>query len=151
VKAAQSPNSSAFCSNGHAGVLRIGRPQPLVYSTVWWRLRTRIGIRVGRLAKAKEQMGKPATRQIDGTMIAASASVATLLLCVEGSANARGSQSFYLNTFASLQQTHAPPLRTGHRRETSSLRRTLRLRQKPMWNRSVQCWCCDSCRRQLNR
>jgi hypothetical protein len=84
-------------------------------------------------------MGKRATGQLDGTMIAASASVAMLLLCVVGSANASGSQSFYLNTFGSLQQTHARiyPLRTGHRRETSSLRRkyvgALRLRQKPVW------------------
>jgi hypothetical protein len=70
-------------------------------------------------------MGKPTTWQLDGTMIAASASVAMLFLCAVGNANARGSQSFYLNTFASLQKTHARVylLRTGHRRETSSLRR----------------------------
>jgi hypothetical protein len=47
-------------------------------------------------------MGKPTTRQLDGTM---SATGALLLLCTVGSANAKGgSQSYNLNTFASLQK-----------------------------------------------
>jgi hypothetical protein len=80
-------------------------------------------------------MSKPATRQLDGTMIAASASVATLLLCMVGGANASGSQSFYLNTFASLQQTHPRiyPLRRAIDEKTSSLRRKYILVRKPMW------------------
>jgi hypothetical protein len=78
----------------------------------------------------KKEMDKPTTRQLDGTMIAASVSVAMLFLCTVGNANANGgSQSFYLNTFASLQKTHARiyPVRTGHRGETSSLRQKYRL------------------------
>jgi hypothetical protein len=71
-------------------------------------------------------MSKPTTRLIHGTVFATGASVAILLFDAASSANANaGSQSFYLNTFASLQKTHARvyPLKTGHRSGTNSPRR----------------------------
>jgi hypothetical protein len=74
----------------------------------------------------KKLMSGPIARLLDVTaMIAAGASVAMLLFDAGGTASASGSQSFYLNTFASLQKDHARvyPLKTGHRHGTNSPRR----------------------------
>jgi hypothetical protein len=71
-------------------------------------------------------MNKPTTHPLHGSVIATGASVAILWFGAAGSASANGgSQSFYLNTFASLQKINARvyPLKISHRHGTNSPRR----------------------------